>query len=137
MAALGDADDRVVFVGLTAAQDKCPPGAADLIKNRVERGELDSQLRTMGIRLVAQQGAPDVLGWLLGFVVSETRWSRRPKLRPSTPEMLAALSMIAAVWGDDPATVVSIRLAEQSKDPEVRAKVARKRSAEAKGPSQA
>jgi hypothetical protein len=127
MAALGDADDRVVFVGLTAAQDKCPPGAADLIKNRVERGELDSQLRTMGIRLVAQ----------LGFVVSETRWSRRPKLRPSTPEMLAALSMIASVWGDDPATVVSIRLAEQSKDAEVRAKVARKRSAEAKGTSQA
>jgi hypothetical protein len=137
MAALGDADDRVVFVGLTAAQDKCPPGAVDLIKNRVERGELDSQLRTMGIRLVAQQGAPDVLGWLLGFVVSETRWSRRPKLRPSTPEMLAALSMIASVWGDDPATVVSIRLAEQSKDAEVRAKVARKRSAEAKGTSQA
>jgi hypothetical protein len=135
MAALSDADDRVVFVGLTAAQEKCPPGAADLIKYRVDRGELDSQLRTMGIRVVAQQNPPGILTWLLGYVVSETRWSRRPKLRPSTPEMLAALSMVASSWGDDPAAAASIKLAEQSKDAEVRAKVARKRSAESKGTS--
>jgi hypothetical protein len=137
MAALSDVDDRVVFVGLTAAQDNCPPGAVDLIKHRVDRGELDSQLRTMGIRLVAHQSPPEVLGWLLGFVVSETRWSRRPKLRPSTPEMLAALSMIASLWSDDPATAAAIRLAEQSKDAEVRAKVAHKRSSEPKGASPA
>jgi hypothetical protein len=137
MAALSDVDDRVVFVGLTAAQEKCPPGAVELIKHRVDRGELDSQLRTMGIRVVAQQGSGDVLSWLLGYVVSETRWSRRPKLRPSTPEMLAALSMVASVWGDDPAAATSIRLAEQSKDAEVRAKVTRKRGAESKGTSPA
>jgi hypothetical protein len=137
MAALTDKDDRVVFVGLTAAQEKCPPGALDLIRQRVDRGELDSQLRTMGIRIVAQQNSPEVLGWLLGFVVSETRWSRRTKLRASTPEMLAALSVIASAWGDDPAAATAIKLAEQSKDAEVRAKVARKRSAEAKAGNQA
>jgi hypothetical protein len=137
MAALSDADDRVVFVGLTAAQEKCPPGAVDLIKYRVDRGELDSQLRTMGLRVVAQQNSPEILAWLLGYVVSETRWSRRPKLRPSTPEMLAALSMIASIWGDDPAAAPAIKLAEQSKDAEVRAKVARKRSADPKGTSPA
>jgi hypothetical protein len=137
MAALSDADDRVVFVGLTAAQEKCPPGAVDLIKYRVDRGELDSQLRTMGIRVVAQQNSPEILTWLLGYVVSETRWSRRQKLRPSTPEMLAALSMIASSWGDDPAAAPSIKLAEQSRDAEVRAKVARRRSADPKGTSPA
>jgi hypothetical protein len=137
MAALGDADDRVVFVGLTSAQEKCPPGAVELIRQRVDRGELDSQLRTMGIRVIAQQNPPEVLTWLLGLVVSETRWSRRPKLRPSTPEMLAALSMIASAWSDDPAGAAAIKLAEQSKDAEVRAKVARKRSAESKGSSPA
>ncbi|HEX3533738.1 MAG TPA: hypothetical protein VHT23_05925 [Gemmatimonadaceae bacterium] len=133
MAALTDQDDRVVFVGLTAAQEKSPPGAIDLIKQRVDRGELDSQLRTMGIRLVAQQKSQEVLDWLLGFVVSETRWSRRAKLRPSTPEMLAALSVLALGWGDDPAVASVLGLAEQSKDAEVRAKVARKRSIETKG----
>jgi hypothetical protein len=137
MAALSDVDDRVVFVGLTAAQEKCPPGAVDLIKHRVDRGELDSQLRTMGIRVIAQQGSAEILTWLLGYVVSETRWSRRPKLRASTPEMLAALSMIASTWGDDPAAAAAIRLAEQSKDAEVRAKVGRRRSAESKGSRQA
>jgi hypothetical protein len=133
MTALFDNDDRVVFVGLTAAQEKCPPNAIDLIKHRVDRGELDSQLRTMGIRIVAQRRTPGTLDWLLGHVVGETRWGRRPKLRPSTPEMLAALSMIAAGWADDPAAAPAIKLAEQSKDSEVRAKVTRKRSAEAQG----
>jgi len=137
MAALTDPDDRVVFVGLTAVQEKCPPGAIDLIRQRVDRGELDSQLRTMGIRLVAQQKTPEVLDWLLRFVVSETRWSRRPRLRAATPEMLAALSVIASAWGDDPTTTPAIQLAEQSKDPEVRAKVARKRPSESKGASPA
>jgi hypothetical protein len=108
----------------------------DLIKHRVDRGELDSQLRTMGIRLVAQQSSAEVLGWLLGYVVTETRWSRRAKLRASTPEMLAALSMIATLWGDDPAAANAISLAEQSKDAEVRAKV-RRRAAESKGGSPA
>lgn len=137
MAALADADDRVVFVGLTAAQEKCPSGAVDLIMQRVDRGELDSQLRTMGIRVVAQQNSAEMLNWLLGFVVSETRWSRRPKLRPSTPEMLAALSMIASAWGEDATALAAIKLAEQSKDAEVRAKVARKRPAESKAASPA
>jgi hypothetical protein len=92
----------------------------------------------MGIRLVAQQQkSPEVLAWLLGFVVSETRWSRRPKLRASTPEMLAALSVIAAWGGDDPAAASAIRLAEESKDAEVRAKVARKRPPESKAASPA
>jgi hypothetical protein len=91
----------------------------------------------MGIRVVAHQSSSQALAWLLGFVVSETRWSRRPKLRPSTPEMLAALSTIASLSSDDPAAAAAIRLAEQSKDAEVRAKVARKRSSEPKGSSQA
>jgi len=91
----------------------------------------------MGIRLVAQQSTPEVLEWLLGYVLTETRWARRTKLRASTPEMLAALSMIAAMWGEEPAAANAIALAEQSKDAEVRAKVARKRSAGPKGTSPA
>ena len=137
MTALSDEDDRVVFVGLTAAQEKCPAGAVDLIKWRVDRGELDSQLRTMGIRIVSQQRAPETLAWLLGYVVVEARWPRRPRLRSSTPEMLAALSMIAAGWGDDPAAAGAIKLAESSKEPAVRAKIASRRSAESKGATQA
>ena len=124
MSALSDTDDRVVFAGLTMAQERCPPAGIGLIQQRVDRGELDSQLRTMGIRIVAQQHTPAMLAWLVGYVVTETQWARRLKLRGSTPEMLAALSMIVAHWGNDPAAANAIRLAEQSREPEVRAKVA-------------
>jgi hypothetical protein len=125
MSALSDPDDRVVFAGLTIAQERCPPAGIDLIRQRVDRGELDSQLRTMGIRIVAQRHSPDTLAWLLSFAATETQWARRPKLRASTPEMLAALSMIATHWRNDPSAESVVRLAEQSRDPEVRAKVAR------------
>jgi hypothetical protein len=132
MNALADNDDRVVFAGLTAAQEKCPPAGINLIKKRVESGQLDSQLRTMGIRIIAQRRTSEVLSWLLRFVVTEAHWPRRPKLRPSTPEMLAALSTIAMGWADDPAARPVLKLAEQSKDAEVRAKIARSRATPAR-----
>lgn len=131
MSALSDSDDRVVFAGLTAAQEKCPAAGIQLIKQRVARGEFDSQLRTMGIRIVGQHRTPETLHWFLSFVLTEAHWVRKPKLRPSTPEMLAALSMIAALWRGDPSAEAVIKLAEQSRDPEVRAKIARSRSTQA------
>ncbi|HZF73937.1 MAG TPA: hypothetical protein VEZ51_10925 [Gemmatimonadaceae bacterium] len=128
MGALSDADDRVVFAGLTVAQERCPSSGIELIKQRVDRGELDSQLRTMGIRIVAQQHNADTLAWFLSYVVTEAHWPRRPKLKSATPEMLAALSIIATNWRSDPAADTAIKLAEQSRDSEVRAKVGRARS---------
>lgn len=128
MHALADPDDRVVFAALTAAQENCPPAGLKLIRERVDRGELDAQLRTMGIRIAGQQRTSETLAWLLGFVMTETNWSRRPKLRPSSPEMLAALSVISAGWPADSSAAAALSLAEQSKDSEVRAKVARGRS---------
>ena len=128
VSALSDPDDRVVFAGLSAAQEKCPPIGINLIKQRVDRGELDSQLRTMGIRIVAQKKNSDALEWLLPYVLTETNWARRPKLRPSSPEMLAALSMIATHWRSDRNAETVLKLAAQSRDPEVRAKLARTRA---------
>ena len=127
MSALSDPDDRVVFAGLTVAQERCPSAGIKLIRQRVDKGELDSQLRTMGIRIVAQQHNAETLIWFLGFIVTEAHWPRRPKLKPSTPEMLAALSVIAGNWRSDPAAETALDLAEQSRDPEVRAKVSRGR----------
>jgi len=127
MSALTDTDDRVVFAGLTIAQERCPPAGIELIMQRVDRGELDSQLRTVGIRIVAQLRTPSTLAWLLRYVVTDAHWPRRPKLRGSTPEMLAALAMVATYWQNDPAAETAVKLAGQSRDPEVRAKVARGR----------
>lgn len=125
LSALADADNRVAFSGLAAAQEKCPPTGFDLIKKRVSRGDFDSQLRTMGIRIVARQRGPTTLAWLLDLVVTEGRWPLRQRLRPATPEMLAALSAIVAFWRSDPEAALAIQLAERSKDPEIRAKLVR------------
>jgi hypothetical protein len=131
VAALSDPDDRVVFAGLSAAQEKCPAIGINLIKQRVDRGELDSQLRTMGIRIIGQTRTTDALEWLLPYVMTETNWARRPRLRPSSAEMLAALSMIATHWRTHPTAEPALRLAEQSRDPEVRAKLTRTRASAA------
>ena len=128
LAALGDADNRVVFSGLAAAQEHCQAACIDVIRKRVDRGDFDAQLRTMGIRIVARQRTAPTLDWLLGFVVAEARWPLRPRLRPATPEMLAALSEIAALWPDDPRSSMALGLARNSKDPEVRSKLDRSRS---------
>jgi hypothetical protein len=80
----------------------------------------------MGIRIVTQQRTTETLAWLLNYAVSEAHWPRRPKLRPSTPEMLAALSMIAAHWATHPEATTVVQLAQRSKDPEVRAKIGRR-----------
>jgi hypothetical protein len=125
LSALADPDNRVAFAGLAAAQEKCPPTGLDLIRRRVDRGDFDAQLRTMGIRIVAQQRPAGTLEWLLGFVVTGARWPLRPRLRSATPEMLAALSVLAALWRSDPQASAVLKLAEQSKDPEVRARLAR------------
>jgi hypothetical protein len=125
LSALADPDNRVAFAGLAAAQEKCPATGLDLIRRRVDRGDFDSQLRTMGIRIVAQLRTPGTLEWLLGFVVTAARWPLRPRLRSATPEMLAALGAIAAAWRSDPNASPALKLAEQSKDPEVRARLAR------------
>jgi uncharacterized membrane protein len=133
MTALSDEDDRVVFVGLTAAQERCPEGALDLLKERVDRGELDSQLRTMCIRIIGQHRSQETLGWLLSHVLTQARWPRRPKLRTATPEMLAALGVVASVWADDPAASAALNRAAQSKEAQVRGKLRRGNTTDGKG----
>jgi hypothetical protein len=48
-------------------------------------------------------------------------WFRRPKLPAKSPEMLAALSALSAHFARHPEVARALNLAEQSKDPDVRA----------------
>src|SRR6185295_7300957 len=47
-------DDRAVFMALSAAQEGgCPPKAMALVRLRIARGDLDSSLMTLAIRIIA------------------------------------------------------------------------------------
>jgi hypothetical protein len=123
LAALADADARTVYLGITAAHERCPPEGLALIRSRVDRGELDPSLRALGIRAVATGRTPGTLEWLIGHVLTRSKLLGRPKLCEMTPESAAALTAIVAGWRNDPAAAPVLELAARSRDAQVRAAV--------------
>ncbi len=128
LAALSDPDDRTVFQALSAAQDGCSDEGAAIIRQRVDDDELDASLRALGIRTVGGSRRDEATReWLLRRVVGRTKWLRRKKLLHSTPEMLAAVSALAAFWADDQEAGDAVNMARRSRDAEVRQAVAQPR----------
>jgi hypothetical protein len=120
LAALGDNDSRIVYLALTAAQERCSHEGLLVIRGRVERGELDASLRALGIRAVATLRTPDTLRWLIERATTRSPLLRRQKLLPMTPETLAALTAICSGWRADAEAQPVIQLAARSRLPEVR-----------------
>jgi hypothetical protein len=87
----------------------------------VERKSISPELRALGLRVVGAAKDPATLNWLLAYAVTKTRFLRRTKLVPKTPEMLAALSGLASGWSDNPEVMPVLDIAQKSKDLEVRA----------------
>ena len=53
-------------------------------------------------------------------VASRSRFLRKWQLENKSPEMLAALSALAAYWGQDPDVLEIIQLVLKSNDPELK-----------------
>ena len=121
VAALGDRDDSIVKLAMQAALDECPKPAVPLIIRHVERKSITPELRSLGLRVVGAAHDPTTLPWLTKYAVTKTRILRRDKLLPKSPEMLAALSGLAAGWSADEAAQPLLELAQKSKDLEIRA----------------
>src|SRR6185437_14742320 len=60
-ASIDDADARIVYLGLTAAGERCPRHVVNRIRLRVERGDIDPSLRVLGIRAAATARTPETL----------------------------------------------------------------------------
>jgi hypothetical protein len=119
--ALGDSDERVLFITINAALEHCSGGAARLIMRRIEQGEYkDSTLRVLGVRAVAAQQTEESLEWLVRRVVTRTPWLKRVKLAARSGETLAALAAIAGLWPAHPKSATALALAAKSADSEVR-----------------
>ena len=123
LAALGDDDDRTVYLGITAAHERCPPEGIALIRARIDRGEFDPSLRALGVKAVATLRTRETLEWLIARVLTKSKLFGRPRLAEMTPETAAALTAIVSGWKNDPAAARVLDIAARSRDPQVRAAV--------------
>jgi len=120
--ALSDPDARVVRAAFEAAAGGLPRRSAMRVLQIVDKAEAGSELRLRGIALLDQVPLAAARDWLLPKVV-RTRgmffWRRRV-LQPRSPEMLAAVRVLASRWKKDPQASAVFRLAAQSGDAQVR-----------------
>ena len=124
LASVNDPDERVAYCGIIAATHGCPADTAAVIRRRIDAGELtDAAVRAAGIRAVATQTDEETLGWLLRRTVVTGGIMRRTRLAPASPELLAALSALAANWSADARAAAAISLARTSSSPSIRAAV--------------
>jgi hypothetical protein len=119
--AVADPDESIARLGLQAAASGCPaelPGRLlDLARSRYR----DPELRALAIRVMAAKRSPAVRDWLVSLVLGRRGWFGRRRLLPKCPESLAALGALRAHWSTHPEAAQALRLAVQSRDPDVRA----------------
>jgi hypothetical protein len=120
--ALADPDMRVLRAAIDAAHAGLPRRSALRVLQIVQKAEAGSELRLRGIALLDNVPLAAARDWLLP-IVSRMRgmffWRRRV-LQPRSPEMLAALRVLASEWRKDPKAFTTFRLAAQSGDEQVR-----------------
>lgn len=120
--ALTDVDMRVVFAAMDAAAGALPRRSALRILQILQKSEGSSDVRVRGIALLKGVPLAGARDWLLPLVL-RTRgmffW-RREVLVERSPEMLAALRVLASEWKKDPKAASALRLAAQSDDDVVR-----------------
>lgn len=119
--ALGDSDPRVVRFGLDAAAGGLPRQSLSRLMLLLNSPQRPMELRTRGIVLLQHVRTPAVRDWLLQRVLTRRTLLRGPRLQPKSPEVLAALVVLARRWRDVGQATLALRLAEESGDPELAA----------------
>ncbi len=119
--ALGDKDYRVVRAGIELAADGVGRRTHSRLLQIVQNAEPGSDIRIRGIPLLAHVTLPAARDWLLSLV-RQRRGAfmfRRWGLAPRSPELLAALRVLAARWSADAEVQQVLAQAAASDDPHV------------------
>jgi len=118
---LVDVDERAVLAALNEAASDCPRSAVPILMSRVDRDDIPASLRALAIRAVASVKSPDVVDWVLRFVmVGRKRFFGGERLAPKTPELLAALIALGTYWPADKRVLSTLGRAAKSPDAEIR-----------------
>jgi hypothetical protein len=118
---LVDPDPGITAVALGAALESCPPAMLPLMERMARDPTRLSAHRVLAIRVLARSRTARALEWLALFALPRTRWFRRRRLAPKSPELLAALAGLAAHWPDEPRAQQVLATAERHADADVRA----------------
>jgi len=118
---LADTDPRVVKLGLDAAAGGLPRQAVTRLMVLINNPARPVDLRLRAIRLLAQTPTPATRDWLFDKVLTKRTLFRGPRLTAKSPEMLAALEVLARKWRSYPQAAYALKLAEESGDPELAA----------------
>jgi hypothetical protein len=120
MMGLGDADDGIVALALASALEACPPQAIPAVQRIAVDAKRASELRVLAARIVTRVRTPEALRILLEVIALRRRWFGT-RMTPKSPELLAALTGLAAYWRNDPTAAEVLVYARQHSDPDIRA----------------
>jgi hypothetical protein len=115
-----DDDETVARAALIAAAHGCPRSAVAPALRRLREGTFDDELAPLAIRALAASGTREGLELALNTTLERTFFGR-PRLAAPSPDVIAALSGLAAFWRDEPRAATVLALAAKHSDPEVRA----------------
>ena len=118
--ALLDQDERTMRVGINAAREHgLPRAGVGLVLQRMDDEKLSDETRAAVIRLLAGSAIREVIDRMTGLVLQRGLLGRH-RLLEKTPEMLAALTVIAASGSADARARTALELARASNDPDIR-----------------
>lgn len=118
---MGDPDAQVVRTALEAAAQGLPRRSAARLLQLLAKSDEGSEVRLRGIPLLEQVPFAAGRDWLLPLVIQKRGFIiRRWQLRAKSPEVMAALRVLAAKWVTDPAAATVFRLVRKSSDAQLR-----------------
>jgi hypothetical protein len=118
--ALSARDPATVRMGVFASIEDCPAAAVPLLIPLIERGDLETGIRSSAVAAIAAVPQPLVLDCLLGLCFIGGRWFRRPRIAGKAPIVLAALTALSRHWSHHPRAREVLELAAGHPDAEVR-----------------
>jgi len=117
---LTDGDDLILRTSVAAALDGCPMEAAPLLIELTDSRGQAADVRLQMVKVLATLRTPAARDCLVRRALTRRRWLPWRRLGPKSPELLAAVSGLAARWAEDPKAAAVLRLATRSSDPEIR-----------------
>ncbi len=119
-AALGDTDERVTRLALSACQDGCPRSVLAFVASLAKNAHVSQGLRILAVNVLAARRDRYALEAMLPLIRGGSTWFGRPKLASRTPVVLAVLRALSDAWSTDPEANRMLLLARNSSDPELR-----------------